>query len=202
MNILILDDHSLFSKGLGKILEDYFKSPTIDYFSNIKSIDSSNLDFKNYDILITDIELPEEDIFVLFSYLKTNYPATPILVVSMHNKLSVLKKCKELGIEGYVLKDDNNTVVIDAINSILKRTLYYSQKVKNTLNIQNPNNAFLTPKEENILKLLSEGKSNKEIAEQLFISPHTATTHRKNIYKKLNISSISELIAYYTKNYI
>lgn len=201
MNVLILDDHSLFSMGLGKILEDSFKKTSIDYFKSIKDIYKNNIEFSNYDILITDIELPGENIFEFFSHIKVNHPEIPILVITMHNKLSVVKKCKELGLEGYILKDENEEVV-NAITSLLKKEEFYSKKILTTLNIQNIHQAFLTPKEEEIMKLTAQGVNNKEIAEKLFISYNTVKTHKKNINKKLDISSTSELINYCLKNYI
>jgi len=118
MKIIILDDHSLFSEGLGKILEDNFKDIKLDIFKSISNLTNASLDFDSYQLLISDIELPGEDVFTLLTSLKSNYTNIPILIISMHNKLSVIKKCKELNIEGYILKDDHE-YIMEGINQIL-----------------------------------------------------------------------------------
>jgi len=201
MKIIILDDHSLFSEGLGKILEDNFKDIKLDIFKSISNLTNASLDFDSYQLLISDIELPGEDVFTLLTSLKSNYTNIPILIISMHNKLSVIKKCKELNIEGYILKDDHE-YIMEGINQILSGQEYYSKKVVQTLNILNKKEKLLTPKEEEIIVLLAKGKSNHDIANEIFISYNTLKTHRKNINRKLQLSTTTDIIKYYYKNYI
>ncbi len=201
MKIIILDDHSLFSEGLGKILEDNFKDIKLDIFKSISNLTNASLDFDSYQLLISDIELPGEDVFTLLTSLKSNHTNIPILIISMHNKLSVIKKCKELNIEGYILKDDHE-YIMEGINQILSGQEYYSKKVVQTLNILNKKEKLLTPKEEEIIVLLAKGKSNHDIANEVFISYNTLKTHRKNINRKLQLSTTTDIIKYYYKNYI
>ena len=201
MKIIILDDHSLFSEGLGKILKDNFKDIELDIFKSISDLTNARLDFDSYQLLISDIELPGEDVFTLLTSLKSNYTNIPILIISMHNKLSVIKKCKELNIEGYILKDDHE-YIMEGINQILVGQEYYSEKVVKTLNILNKKEKLLTPKEEEIIVLLAKGKSNHDIANEIFISYNTLKTHRKNINRKLQLSTTTDIIKYYYKNYI
>lgn len=136
MKIIILDDHSLFSEGLGKILEDNFNNIELDIFNSIANLTQAELDFNSYQLIISDIKLPGKDVFALLTKLKLNYPNIPVLVISMHNKLVVIKKYKKLNIEGYILKDDHE-FIMEGINEILSGQEYYSQKVKQTLNILN-----------------------------------------------------------------
>ncbi|NQU33070.1 MAG: response regulator transcription factor [Bacteroidetes bacterium] len=201
MKVVILDDHSLFSEGLGKILEDNFKDLEIDIFNSIANLTHGVLDFSSCQLIISDIELPGEDIFTFLTSLKSDYPDTPVLIISMHNKLSVIKKCKELNIEGYILKDDHE-FIIEGIQEILAGKEYYSEKVQQTLNILNKQEKLLTPKEEEIIALLAKGKNNRDIAIEIFVSYNTIKTHRKNISRKLQLSSTAEIIQYYYKNYI
>ena len=119
----------------------------------------------------------------------------------MHNKLSVIKQCKQIGIDGYILKDDQDPLK-DVITEIINGKQYYSKKVLETLNILQKKEFILTPKEELIMKNISEGKDVKNIAGSLFISTNTIKTHKKNIYRKLNLNSTAELVKYYLKNYI
>ncbi|PCJ91600.1 MAG: hypothetical protein COA50_16315 [Flavobacteriaceae bacterium] len=201
MKILLLDDHSLFSEGLGKILKDHFSNLALDKFTSIKELVQQKTDISSYDLMISDIELPNEDVFELLNSVKLTYPTTPILVITMHNKLSVIKKCKALHIEGYILKDDHDLIII-AVEQLLLGKEFYSKKAKETLNIINKGGKFLTPKEEQIVALIANGINNKEIAKKLFISYNTVKTHRKNIGKKLELSTTGELIRYYFDNYV
>ena len=201
MKILILDDHSLFSEGLGKILIDYFTDLILEKFKSITELKNQKVDFNSYDLFISDIELPDEDIFELLSSIKLEQPTLPILIISMHNKLSVIKKCKVLNIEGYILKDDHE-LIIKVIESLLSGQEYYSEKVKQTLNILKIKEELLTPKEEEIIALLAKGKSNNEISEILFVSYNTIKTHRKNINRKLELCTTGEVIKYYFENYV
>lgn len=201
MKILILDDHSLFSHGLGQILKDNLSDVELEIFKSIAKLSEKNIDYKSIDLFISDIELPGEDIFVFLNYIKSNFPSVPVLIVSMHNKLSVIKKCKELGIEGYILKDDHQ-LIIDVVEKIVSGEIFYSEKVLKTLEILNIKENILTPKEEEIIVLLARGKVNHEIADELFISYNTIKTHRKNIHRKLQLNSTADIVKYYYENYI
>ncbi len=201
MRILILDDHTLFAKGISNLLQKKFGEFEVCMFSSIHLLKESNADFSEFDLLISDIELPNENIFDFLAETRKNYPKLPILIVSMHNKLSVIKKCKDLGIEGYILKDDQNPVS-EVVELILAGKEFYSDKVIETLEILNKKENILTPKEEQIVSLVVEGYSNAEILEKLFVSPNTLKTHKKNIFRKLGIKSTTELVKYYYDNYI
>jgi len=201
MRILILDDHTLFAKGISNLLQEKFGEFEVCMFSGIRLLKESSADFSEFDLLISDIELPNENIFDFLAETRTNYPKLPILIVSMHNKLSVIKKCKDLGIEGYILKDDQNPVS-EVVELILAGKEFYSDKVIETLEILNKKENILTPKEEQIVSLVVEGYSNAEILEKLFVSPNTLKTHKKNIFRKLDIKSTAELVKYYYDNYI
>jgi DNA-binding NarL/FixJ family response regulator len=201
MKIILLDDHSLFAQGLGKILNDNFANLELNSFNSISELSRQNIDYNSCQILISDIELPKEDIFVFLNYIKSNFPKLPVLIVTMHNKLSVIKKCKELGVEGYILKDDHE-LIIKVVNDLLKGKAFYSPKVMKTLDILKIKENILTPKEEQIISLLASGKSNQDIADELFISYNTIKTHRKNISRKLKLYSVADLIKYYYDNYL
>lgn len=201
MKIVILDDHSLFSQGLAEILKDNFEHVDISIYNSIAKLTQQSIDYNSCDLLISDIELPGEDIFVFLNYLKSNFPELPILVISMHNKLSVIRRCKELNIEGYILKDDHN-LIIKVVKELCNGGEFYSPKVLKTLDILKIKENVLTPKEEQIIALLANGKSNQEIADELFISYNTIKTHRKNINRKLQLSTVADLIKYYYENYL
>lgn len=201
MKLIIIDDHNLFAEGISKVVSDFYTTIEVRVFNSISALVDQKIDYGTVDFLITDIELPNEDIFEFLETLKKRHTTLPILVISMHNKLTVIKKCKVLGIEGYILKDDTVSIA-EVIGRLLKGETYYSEKVMKTLEILDKKERLLTPKEEQILKLLIENNDNYQIADKLYVSYNTIKTHRKNIYQKLGVSSLTELCNYYYKNYV
>ena len=201
MRFIILDDHLLFSQGISNILAGKYNDAVIKIYSSIASLTEKELDLSEYDIIISDIELPNEDIFEFLKNVKEQHCNLPVLIVSMHNKLSVIKKCKDLDIEGYILKDDQ-VKITDIIELIVGGGKFYSDRVLSTLEILNKKEKVLTPKEEQIVTLIVKGESSADILEKLYVSPNTLKTHKKNIFRKLEINSTTELVKYYYDNYI
>lgn len=201
MNIVLLDDHILFSHGMKNALNSKLEGATVKSYSSIKELKENISDFSTIDILISDIELVDEDIFIFFKEVKLYKNNIPILVVSMHNKLSVIKKCLELNIEGYILKDDTVDIV-SIVTIILNGDTCYSCKVEDTLKIRSNTANKITPREEELIMLIVDGKSKADILKDLFISSNTYKTHKKNIFRKLEINSLNELMKYYFDNYL
>lgn len=191
----------MFADGLYQILTSNFDNIDIYSFRSIKNLKKEIVDFSEIDLFISDIELPEENIFELFEEMKLSQPKIPILVISMHNKLSVIKKCMNLNIEGFILKDDSINIK-QVVDNMLAGENYYSPKVMATYKILSIESKELTPREEQILALLSNGKLSYEISDELHISEHTLKTHIKNIKRKLGLSKTNELIIYYFNNYV
>ena len=173
----------------------------VESYSSIESLRARKNGLSSIDILISDLELVDEDIFEFFKEVRAFHKNIPILVVSMHNKLPVIKKCLEFKVEGYILKDDTIDIV-NIVNRILNGGTFYSNKVEDTLKIDSNTVFKITPREEEIIMLISKGESKSEILEKLFISSNTYKTHKKNIFRKLDINSVNELIKYYYDNYI
>ena len=192
LNILLLDDHSLYLKGLESIIKEAFPLSKSDSFSSIKHLKKHTIDFEKYDLFISDIELPGEDIFKLFTEIKKSF-SVPILVVSMHKKLSVIRKCKSLNIEGYILKDDDE-LLIPAIRNLVSGNSYYSDRIEKFYDKLSNDQVKISIREEEILKLVCNGYSNQYISEQLHISVETVKTHKKNIKNKLGCNELNELI--------
>jgi len=201
MNIVLLDDHILFSNGINNLLSTQLSGSKVESYSSIESLRARKKGLSDIDILISDLELVDEDIFDFFTEVRAFHKNIPILVVSMHNKLSVIKKCLEFKVEGYILKDDTIDIV-SIVNRILNGKTFYSNKVEDTLKIDSNTVFKITPREEEIIKLISKGKSKSEILTELFISTNTYKTHKKNIFRKLDINSLNELMKYYYDNYI
>ncbi len=201
LKILILDDHTLFLKGMSMILKNYWPQIDVYAYQSIKNLKSDNLKFDTFDLMISDIELPNEDTFGLFSSLRLNFPELPILVVSMHKKQAIIKKCKALNIEGYLLKDEDEQLV-KAIKTILGGGIYYSKTIVNFFNNTKSSFEKLSKREEEVIKLIADGFTNIEIAEKLFLSKETIKTHIKNIKLKLEITTRHEITKYAKLNFV
>ena len=199
--VIILDDHTLFLKGMTLILEDCCANCKVSTYQSIKEIVSSSLNFEEFDLLISDIELPNENIFEFFATLKSNYPKLPILAVTMHKKNSIIKKCKALNIEGYLLKNEDEQLT-KAIEIIINGGKYYSKTVMEFCKKTKSISINLSSREEEIIKLVANGYNIKEISDKLFLSQGTVKTHKRNIKVKLNLDDNHGIIEYARKNYV
>ena len=199
--IIILDDHTLFLKGMSFILKECCSDCDIFTYQSIKKLKSDKLKFDEFSLLISDIELPDENTFELFASLKEKHPNFPILVVSMHKKNAIIKKCKQLGIEGYMLKDEDEQLTV-AVQKIISGETYYSKRIIDFCNQNKSRIQNLSLREEEIIKLIANGYNNAEISEKLFLAIETVKTHKRNIRLKLNVESISEITEYANKNFL
>lgn len=124
----------------------------------------------------------------------------------MHDETHLVKEILKEGVNGYVLKKDSRSELLNAINDVMEGKIFLSQDINKLLmeNLQFPEQEkLLTPREREILKLIAEEYSNKQIAEELFISERTVETHRKNIFRKTKTQSLVGLIKFaYANNLI
>lgn len=197
--IAIIDDHVLFLTGIAELIKKEFKAE-ISVFSTPREFLANSM--SDLDLLITDIEMGGLSGIDVVSKLKERNTEFPILVISMHNKLSVIKKCKQLGVNGYLLKDDSNRILFEAINCLFSGGTYFSEKVTKTLEKVKEYDKDLTPREEEIIRCLTKGMESKEIADNLFISVNTVKTHRRNLKSKLGLETTADIIKYAIDNFI
>lgn len=164
----------------------------------------------NLDVILMDIEMPEMSGIQASEEIKRNFPHIKIIIVSMHNEKQLIKKLIDQGADGYLLKNSQQSEVMDAIEKVLKNQPYFSQDV--TLSLLDKNQSKighsaepmselqLTDRETEILKLVSQGMTNKEIGDTLNISHRTVDTHRTNLMKKLDVTNVAGLIRFAFKN--
>ncbi|MGB1040502.1 MAG: response regulator [Flavobacteriales bacterium] len=199
-SILILDDHSLFLKGLKVLIEETYEDCIIRTFSSIESLIKTVKNFDLYDLLISDMELPNENIYDLFSLVRSK-SRIPILVVSMHKKIVAINQCKKIGVNGYILKSDDE-YLSKAINETLLGNDFFSPTVKRLLNSAVAQNILISEREKEMIRCICKGYSNLEIAERLFISVETVKTHKRNIKSKLGLETNHEIIEFANENMI
>jgi len=199
--IIIIDDHTLFLKGLYGIIKDQYPSAFIHCYESIEQCEKGKEDFDSVSLLISDIELPNENVFTFLKQTVQNYEKLPILIITMHKKISVIRKCKNLNINGYLLKDDDE-LLQKAIAEALLGNTYYSPRIENLYRSYARQLNTLSPREEEVTKMIGLGFSNKEISEKLFVSIETVKSHKKNIKIKLGVSEQSDLIQYAHKHFL
>lgn len=205
MKVLLVDDHEMMLDGIKAILERELEWELIQTAASGEEA-LEYLKRQPVDLLITDYSLPEMDGLTLVRAVRHAMPATKIIVLSMHDETHLVKEILKEGINGYLLKKDSHKELIDAIREIQKGKVYLSNDINRLLieSLQFPeDNRLLTPREREILELIAKEYTNRQIAEELFISERTVETHRKNIFRKTKTSSLVGLIKFaYANNLI
>lgn len=207
---LIVDDHPLFREGVKTLLENTPHFTVVGEAGNGKEAMAKAKALKP-DLVLLDLSLPDQSGVEVARQIRTFLPDTRIIIVSMHAKVELITKAFQAGATGYVIKESATEKLVEALEAVSKDEYFLdsslSQKVVSKL-VESSARASksvdaryesLTPREQEVLRLLVEGLSAKEIGERLFISPKTVENHRTNIMNKLDIHSTMELVRYAAK---
>ena len=208
--MLIVDDHQLIIDGLKGFLVN---SDVYQVVGEANTGDDAIRlpEVLSPDLILMDIEMPGISGIQACMEIKKQFPSVKVIIISMHNEKQLIKKIIDQGADGYLLKNSNKDEVIDAMDKVSTGGIYLSQDVtmllvgqdnpapsghgSDTLAISN-----LTEREIEILELVAEGLTNKEIGEKLVISHRTVDTHRTNLMKKLEVTNVAGLIRFAFKN--
>ncbi len=205
MRILLVDDHAILLDGIKNLLE---KEDNVRVVGQVESAEKAIEFLKTHeiDIMITDFHMPGMDGLALVNTIRKIHPQIKTIILSMHDETHLVKEILRAGVNGYVLKKDTHKELLAAIQEVRNGRVYLSNDINKLLinNLQNPEEGrLLTDREREILKLIAREYSNKQIAEELFISERTVETHRKNIFKKTSTNSLVGLIKFaYANNLI
>ena len=200
IKIAIADSQMLTNEGIFAILK---RTEKFDIISNLESTDElfEFLKIKTPSILIIDPDQFKKFIFTDFIKLTEIYPPSRILVLTNKTDKDFILKILELGITHFLLKNSLTNILLEALASIEKNEKFLCQEAieillnEKLVSVKN-GDSHLTKKELEIIRLLAQGLTTKDIATRIFLSIHTVNTHRKNILNKLNINNTSELIMY------
>ncbi|MGV6811057.1 MAG: response regulator transcription factor [Brevirhabdus sp.] len=194
--VVIVDDHPMVAEGVRAILETYDGIEVIATLSNGQEIidQVARLD---PDVILLDLNMPQIGGLSATEILLERRPQTRILILSMHDSAEYISTALNHGARGYILKDVPTDDIKTAIDTVMRGEIYMCHGAEaaltpKTLDGREP----LTSREQTILLELAQGKSNKEVAAALDISVRTVETHRKNIKRKLGISSTAGLTRY------
>ena len=205
MNIVLVDDHAMLLDGLRNLIEadDQLKvnatAGTVE--DGVRAVGQHKPD-----LLISDYNLPDGDGLSLIQKTRRLAPNLKVIVLSMHDEPHLVKEILKEGVNGYVLKKDSKDELIKAIYEVRAGRIYLSNDINTMLlrSLHEPDEGkILTAREREVLHLIAQEYSNKQIAEALFISERTVETHRKNIFRKTKTSSLVGLIKFaYANNLI
>lgn len=196
--IVLADDHVMFRKGIKRIIADVAGLKVIGESSD--GIELMQLLRKSSpDMVILDISMPRLRGLEAAKEIKRLYPKVKILFLTMHRKKEFIRMGLETGAEGFLIKEDADSELIQAIKTIREGKKFISALLTpelTALALEKSQFEPLTTREREVLKLLGEGKYSKEIADFLYISIHTVRRHRSNIMRKLNLKNLATLIRY------
>ncbi len=200
---LVVDDHTLFREGLRRVLES---EPDIQVVGEAGDA-SSALDIireTRPDVVLMDIGMPGMSSFEAARMVDKNHPGTRLIFLTMYEDEEYLLQCLDVGAAGYILKDAPAPKLIGAVREVHQGRKYLSPQVLEKLvnatrapgSYGMPRSSMLTPREREVVKMIAEGNSVKEIAAVLGLSIKTVEAHKFNLMRKLNIHNKAQLVTY------
>ena len=200
IEIAILDDHQMFIDGIVRIIEEEAEINLIAIFKTEKEC-LDHLQDNRIDILLNDIQLNNEDGIEICKRIKNEFPAVKILMLTMFNDVSFVKRAFNNNADGYLLKSSGREELLNAINKVQDGVKFIDPEInyfKGKLSDSGLKIHELEPKlskrEKEVLSLILEEHTTQEIAKQLFISPKTIESHRSNLLAKFDVRNIAGLV--------
>ncbi|MEO0751414.1 MAG: response regulator transcription factor [Pseudomonadota bacterium] len=193
--VVIVDDHPMVAQGIQSILESFDDVNVIATLSDGQQI-IDQVEELEPDVILLDLNMPGIGGLSTTEIILERRPEMRILILSMHDSPEYISSALSHGAVGYVLKDVPTDEIKQAIDAVMSGAQYLSSGVEESLSPRSAAREQLTNREQTILLQLARGLSNKEVAIELEISVRTVETHRKNIKKKLGISSTAGLTRY------
>jgi DNA-binding NarL/FixJ family response regulator len=212
LRILIADDHDLMRRGIKTLLLSHAGWEVCGEAQTGREAVSQTEELKP-DVVVLDISMPDLNGMEAARRIRKASPGTEVLILSMHFSDQLIREIVEAGVRGYIVKSDSDRDLIVAVETLAKHKPFFTPRATEVIlsNFSNGDPQIkvpetirerLTSREREIVQLLAEGKSSKEVATSLNISVKTAETHRANIMRKLQLHTVSELVRYAVRNQI
>ena len=212
ITVHIVDDHEIIIDGLTAILESENDIKVVGHSLNGKEVINWFQDH-SADVLILDINMPEVGGLEVLKHFEKRKNAPHLIVLSSYDDSKLIRDVLRLGAKGFVPKKSAGEHIVKAIFNVVKGKQYFSEEVQEKLmnslmgnttiiekNPEDPLLSSLTKREREVLNLITQELTTKQISDKLFISPSTVETHRKNLSKKLNVKNSIGLAIYALKN--
>ncbi len=200
--IAIADDHDVLRFGIKTLLS---RDPQIVVIGEARTGQDliALLESKKCDLVILDLSMPGMDGLKALPEIRSRFAHLKVLVLTMHKEREFFRQALAAGVDGYILKDDDFERIVGAVHEIRRGRKTYSPELasfivedytvmrESALSLE-----LLTRREREILKRIAQGRTNKEIADELDISPRTAQTHRSNLMHKLDLKNTADLVRF------
>lgn len=205
IRVLIADDHGIVRQGTRSLLERETDIQVVGEAEDGRAaVDMA--ESLRPDIIAMDIAMPQLNGLDAAAQIVRRHPEIGVIVLSMHEEEDYLVRALSAGVRGYLLKDNAQMELVRAVRSVSQKKAFFSPAIAQMLvddftrqmqkkGLQD-SYELLTQREREILQLLAEGKSNKEAAAVLDVSPYTVETHRNNLMQKLNLHNTAEIVLY------
>jgi two-component system, NarL family, response regulator NreC len=210
VRILIADDHEVVREGMRLLLDRQANWEVCgvaktgrDAVEQAKTLQP--------DIVVLDMGMPELNGLEAARQIKGFLPTAELLIFTGHEQEDLIREVFDAGVKSYILKGDASSHLVDAVRALSQHKPFFTTKVSEVLFAKFMSGAgrdpaqgeeHLTKREREIIQLIAEGASNKEVAQKLGVSLRTAETHRANVLRKLNLSSVADLVRYAIRNNI
>ena len=206
---MIVDDHQVVLEGIKALLKDI---PEFKIAATAKSgTEALSFAKKNSaDVVLMDISMPDLNGIETTRQLLAAHPGMRVIALTMHNDKGMINKMLMAGASGYILKNTNQIQLIEAIKKVAEGGKYFCSEITLTLIEKNSSHIIpvkdsmekteLSEREIEVVKLIAQGFSSKEIGEKLFISDRTVDKHRTNVIEKLDVKNIADLVSYCMKH--
>lgn len=197
IKIIVVDDHQLFREGIISLLSKNDELEIVGEADSVREL-FSILDIKKAHVVLIDISMPETNGLEAIKECREKYPDVKFIVLTMHAEGQYVVKAVRNGAFGYLIKNANEHELITAIRDVSVGKKHFNSEISQlmigNMAIEGESHKKLSDREMEVIQLVSEGQTTKEIADQLFVSARTVETHRVNMMKKLNVQNTAELI--------
>ena len=202
ISIIIFDDHNLVAEMWSDLINSDERFSVVGICNDTSEKSIETVKTKRPDVVIMDINIQPTSGIEATKLVKKGSPGTKVIGVSMHNQPSFAKRMLKNGALGYVTKSSNKSEMFEAIETVVTGKIFVCKEIQENLSKQvfeddeTPDISKLSEREVDVLKLIKDGLSSKEIADKLFLSSRTVEVHRSNILKKLNLKNTASLLKF------
>ena len=202
IDIVLCDDHQIFKDGIKSTLNDVKWIKIWDVASNGEEC-IEEIKKHNPNVVLLDINMPVMDGIECLKIIKSDFPSIKVIALTQFDEKRFVKQMLKYGADGYVLKSTTKKELLTAIKTVLSGNQYLADVVDPKTTSAKENSSLfpeLSPREVDVLKLLANEKSTKQIADELFISFHTVESHRANLFRKLEVKNLAGLVKWAVNN--